>query len=147
MGHRGDNVVRIKLDLPEHYHYRTEVLITEAHLHMGIHLGNATLFQLINDARVGFLESLGYSEVDVEGAGTIMADAVVLYKTESFAGDLLVFEVTAGDFSRVACDVYYRITHSRTGVEVARAKTAIGFMDYGTRKMIPVPEPFKALFT
>ena len=85
--------------------------------------------------------------MDVEGAGTIMADAVVLYKTESFAGDLLVFEVTAGDFSRVACDVYYRITHSRTGVEVARAKTAIGFMDYGTRKMIPVPEPFKALFT
>jgi len=139
-------VARIKLDLPETYPFRTEVPIREADLHRGIHLGNVTLFGLINQARVLFLESLGYSEVDVEGAGTIMADAVVVYRGESFAGDVLRFEVTAGDFSRTGCDFFYRVTKGDGATEVARAKTAITFMDYATRKVQPVPEPFRARF-
>jgi 4-hydroxybenzoyl-CoA thioesterase len=139
-------VARIKLELPERFPFQTEVQVLEAHLHRGIHLGNAALFSLINDARMSFFESMGYSEVDVEGAGTIMSDAVVVYKSESFAGDLLRLEVTAGDFSRVGCDLFYRVTNAVTGVEVARAKTAIGFVDYGTRKLLAVPEAFKSRF-
>ena len=120
--------------------------ILESHLHRGIHLGNATLFGLINEARMAFFESLGYSEVDVEGAGTIMADAVVVYRAESFEGDTLRFEVTAGEFSRMGCDLFYRVSHAGTGAEVARAKTAIGFLDYGTRRLLPVPAGFRNRF-
>ena len=94
-------MARIKLDLPEQFHFRTEVRIRESHMHRGIHLGNAALFSLINEARMAFFESLGFSEVDVEGAGTIMSDAVVVYRAEGFLGDTLRFEVTAGDFSRI----------------------------------------------
>jgi len=140
-------VPRIKLDLPERFHFRMEVEVREAHLHRGIHLGTAVLFSMINDARMAFFESLGYSEVDVEGAGTIMSDAVVVYRAESFLGDLLCLEVTAGAFTRIGCDLFYRVSNARTGVEAARAKTAVEFLDYGTRRILPVPAGFKALFT
>ena len=139
-------MARIKLELPDHFHFRTEVLVQEQHLHRGLHLGSATLFTLLNEARIAFFVSLGWSEVDVDGAGTIMSDAVVVYKAESFLGDTLSIEMTAGDFSRTGCDLYYRVANARTGAEVARAKTAIGFFDYASRKIVPVPEGFRKRF-
>lgn len=87
--------------------------------------------------------ALGYREEDVEGTGTIMFDAVIVYKAESYTGDTLEVAVTAGDFTRLGCDLFYRITNIKTGVEVARAKTAIGFFDYKSRKIRAVPEGFQ----
>jgi hypothetical protein len=55
--------------------------------------------------------------------------------------------VTAGDFSRIGCDLFYRVTNVKTGNEVARAKTAIGFFDYGARKLASVPEGFRSKFS
>ena len=72
-----------------------------------------------------------------------MSDAVIVYKAESFSGETLAFEVTAGDFSRIGCDLFYKVTNTRTGGEVARAKTAIGFFDYRTKKIMAVPEGFR----
>jgi len=71
---------------------------------------------------------------------------VIVFKAEAFAGDTLAFEVTAGEFSRIGCDLFYRVTNTRTGVEVARAKTAIGFFDYGARKLVAVPDGFRSRF-
>ena len=139
-------MARIKLDLPERFHFQTRIGIRESDMNQGGHLGNDALFSLLNEARVKFYGSLGYSEGNVEGAGTIMSDAVIVYKAESFAGDELEFEVTAGDFSRIGCELYYRVTNTRTGAEVARAKTAIGFRDYQARKILPVPDGFRSKF-
>ena len=140
-------MARIKLDLPERFPFVTEIDVRESDMNRGGHLANDALFSLMNEARVKFYESLGYREEDVEGTGTIMSDAVIVYKAESFAGDRLAFEVTAGDFSRIGCDLFYRVTNVRTGHEVARAKTAIGFFDYVARKLIQVPEGFRTKFT
>lgn len=139
-------MARIKLDLPESFPFRTEIEVRHSDMNRGGHLGNDALVSLLNEARIRFYGSMGYREEDIEGAGTIMSDAVIVYKAESFAGDTLAFEVTAGEFSRSGCDLYYRVTHTQTGVEVARAKTAIGFFDYGARKMIAVPEGFRNKF-
>ena len=140
-------MARIKLDLPERFTFSTEIDIRESDMNRGGHLANDALFSLMNEARVRFYHSLGYREEDVEGTGTIMSDAVIVYKAESFVGDRLAFEVTAGDFSRIGCDLFYRVTNTRTGHEVARAKTAIEFFDYGTRKLTQVPEGFRSKFT
>ena len=61
---------------------------------------------------------------------------------QSYSGDTLAIDVAAGDFTRVGCDLFYRITNARTGVEVAQAKTAITFFDYQTGKVKPVPQKF-----
>lgn len=139
-------MARVKLELPDRFHFKTEIHVRESDMNRGGHLGNDTLFSLMNEARVQFYSSLGYSEGNVDGAGTIMSDAVIVYRSEVFAGDDLVLEIAAGDFTRIGCDLYYRITNAETGQEVARAKTAIGFLDYRERRIRPVPRPFKALF-
>ena len=139
-------MARIKLELPDRFHFKTQIDVRESDMNRGGHLANDALFSLMNEARVKFYNDLGYREEDVEGTGTIMSDAVIVYRAESFAGDTLAFEVTAGDFSRIGCDLFYRVTNTKTGAEVARAKTAIGFFDYGARKVTAVPTGFRSKF-
>ena len=136
-------MARIKLDLPAQFPFRIDIQVRDSDMNRGGHLGNDVLFSFLNEARVKFYASLGYSEENVEGASTIMSDAVIVYKAKSFAGDMLHFEVTARDFTRIGCDLFYRVTKAPNGTEVARAKTAIGFVDHQTRKVCPVPDGFK----
>jgi len=135
-------VARIKLEMPAVYPFRTELTVRITDINYGGHLGNSNVLALIHEARVRFLKSFGYSEIDVEGFGTIMLDSVVIYKAQAFAGDVLQIEVAAGDFSRLGCDVFYRITKKEGGAEVVLAKTGIAVFDYANQKRISPPEAF-----
>jgi acyl-CoA thioesterase FadM len=128
--------------MPEGYPFRTELSVRITDINYGGHLGNADVLALIHEARVRYLKSFGYSEIDVEGFGTIMLDSVILYKAQAFAGDRLQIEVAAGDFSRLGCDLFYRITLKASGVEVALAKTGIAVFDYPRQKRVSPPEAF-----
>ncbi len=133
---------RIKLELPDVFPFRTELTVRITDLNYGGHLGNADTLVLIHEARVRFLKSFGYSEIDIEGFGSIMLDSVILYKAQAFAGDILAIEVAAGDFSRLGCDIFYRLTNKETGAVVAVAKTGIAVFDYGKQKRVSPPEAF-----
>ena len=134
--------MRIKLELPEVFSFRTELTVRITDLNYGGHLGNADTLVLLHEARVRFLQSYGYSEIDVEGFGTIMLDAVIQFKNQAFAGDVLVAEVAAGDFSRMGCDILYRLTHKETGAIVAVAKTGVSIFDYEKQKRVSPPATF-----
>lgn len=133
---------RIKLDLPETFPYSTELTVRITDLNYGGHLGNADTLVLLHEARVRFLKSFGYSEIDVEGFGTIMVDAAIQFKAQAFAGDVLVAEVAAGDFSRLGCDIFYRLTNKETGAVVAVAKTGVSVFDYENQKRVSPPASF-----
>ncbi|MDD3275665.1 MAG: thioesterase family protein [Kiritimatiellales bacterium] len=133
---------RIKLEMPAVYSFKTELTVRITDINYGGHLGNADVLALMHEARVRFLKSFGYSEIDVEGFGTIMLDSVVIYKAQAFAGDILQIEVAAGDFSRLGCDIFYRITKKEDGTEVVLAKTGIAVFDYTNQKRISPPEAF-----
>ena len=135
-------MARIKLEMPAIYNFRTELTVRITDINYGGHLGNSDVLALIHEARVRFLKSFGYSEVDVEGYGTIMLDSVVIYKAQAFAGDVLQIEVAAGDFSRLGCDLFYRITKKEGGAEVVLAKTGIAVFDYANQKRVSPPEAF-----
>ena len=83
----------------------------------------------------------------VDGGRFLASRPGGILESAKVAGDELAFEVTAGDFTRVGCDLFYKVTNSRTGAEVARAKTAIGFLDYEARKILPVPDGFRKKFS
>ncbi|MFA7256253.1 MAG: thioesterase family protein [Kiritimatiellales bacterium] len=135
-------MARVKLEMPEGYPFRTELTVRITDINYGGHLGNADVLALMHEARVRFLNSFGYSEINVEGFGTIMLDSVIIYKAQAFAGDVLQIEVAAGDFSRLGCDIFYRITKKETGVEVALAKTGISVFNYANQKRVSPPEAF-----
>lgn len=133
---------RIKLEMPSVYAFRTELTVRITDINYGGHLANDSVLGLMHEARVRFLKSFGYSELNIEGFGTIMLDSVVIYKAQAFAGDVLQVEVTAGDFSRIGCDIFYRITNKTSDAEVVLAKTGIAVFDYANQKRVSPPEAF-----
>ena len=136
---------RVKLDLPERFDFSTEISIRITDINYGGHLGNDVVASLIHEARVRFLSTHGFTELDVGGAGLIMADMVIVYRSEAFYGETLQVEVAVGAFSRVGCDLYYRLCDQATGREVARAKSGMVFFDYERRRTVAVPQRFRAI--
>lgn len=139
-------MARIKLDLPENFHFSTEIQVRISDINYGGHLGHDSILTLTHEARVRFLNKYGFSEMNIDGVGLIISDAALVYKSESFYGETLRIEIAVLDFSQYGCDFIYKITEKESGREVARAKTGIVFFDYEKRKVAPVPEKFKQNF-
>ena len=94
-----------------------------------------------------FLKHLGYTELDVEGVGIVVADAALQYKSEAFHGEALVFEMAPAEFNKYGCDLVWRATDKASGREVARGKTGIIFFNYETRRPASVPAGFRTKTT
>src|SRR5574343_1361251 len=137
-------MARIKIELPETFIFSTEIPIYINHINYGNHLDNAALLMLVSEARVRFFKSLGYSEMDVEGVGVIVADCAVQKRAEAFYGETLVAEFAADDFNKYGCDFVWRLSDKASGREVARGKHGIVFFDYAARKPAGVPPGFLA---
>jgi acyl-CoA thioester hydrolase len=133
---------RIKIDLPEHFSFSTEIPIYIGHINYGHHLDNAQLIALVAEARVRFFKALGYTELDVEGVGIIVADVAAQYRAEAFHGETLVVDMSANDFNKYGCDLVWRVADQASRREVARGKHGIMFFDYTARKASPVPAAF-----
>ena len=136
---------RIKIDLPQKFLFSTEISVRVYDVNFAGHLSNDSILSMVHEARILFLKNWGYSEVDTEGAGIIMFDAAIQYKSQGYHGDVLVFDVTVDNFIKTGCDFFFRITNKSNGKEIARAKTGIAFFDYKVNKLVSVPEKFKSL--
>ena len=132
---------RIKIDLPEKFSFSTTIPIRITDLNYGGHVGNDSILSIIHEARVQFLKHAGYEELNLAGAGLIMSDVGIEFKNELFYGETVQVSVTAGDFSKVSFDLYYKLEknlNDRT-VLVAAAKTGMVCYDYDKKKVVAVP--------
>jgi acyl-CoA thioester hydrolase len=136
-------MARTKLQIPENLPFRTEIPIRISDINYGGHLGNDAVLSIVHEARIQFLQNHGYSELDIEGLGVMMTDAVVIYTSEAFYGDVLTIETGVTDFQLTNCDFVFRLTNRATRKEVARAKTNITFFNRQTRKISPLPVIFR----
>jgi acyl-CoA thioesterase FadM len=136
-------MARVKLRLPTSFPFSTEIPIRISDINYGGHLGNDAVLSIVHEARIQFLRNLGYSELDIEGTGIMMTDAIIIYSSEGFYGDTLKVEVGTTDFQLTNCDVVFRLTNTITNKEVALAKTGIAFFNKQTRKISAVPDAFR----
>lgn len=134
---------RIQIDLPENFRFSTEVALYLSHMNYAGHLDNAMLLAVVSEARSRFFKSLGYTELDVEGIGIVVADAAVQYKSEAFHGEVMLVRMAAADFGSKGCDLLWCMNERETQREVARGKTGIVFYDYAARKVTAVPASFR----
>lgn len=139
-------MARIEIPLPEKFIFKTTIAVRVSDLNCGNHVGNDSILTLMQEARTLFYRSMGFeSEVKLEGnIGQIVSDAAIVYKAESFLGDVLIIEIGIGDHNKYGFDLYYRITKGEDSKEVARGKTGIVCFDYEQRKIATVPEKLKA---
>jgi acyl-CoA thioester hydrolase len=142
-------MARIHLSLPDKFLFRTEIPVRASDINYGGHVGNDTMLTLLQEARVQFYRSLGFTnEVSIEGTvGHIISDAAVIYKAESFLGDVLVVQLAPIDFTKYGFDILYLVSNKETGKEVARGKTGIVCFDYTKSKIASIPESLLAKLT
>ena len=137
-------MARIKIDMPDNYLFSTTMDVRISDINYGNHLGNDSVLSFVHEARTRFFRQYGYTEMDVEGYGIIMTDSAIVYKAEGFHGDQIQIDITVGDFNKYGCDIFYLMTNKATAVEIAHVKTGIVFFDYETRKVVTLPEGFRA---
>ncbi len=134
-------MARIKVPLPPFFSFSTHIPIRITDVNYGGHVGNDALLSIIHEARMQFLQNLGYSEMNVEGIGLIMADVAIEFKTEAFYKDIIQVSIGAHDFSRVGFDLVYKLekTQGEKIVPVAIAKTGMVCFDYNLKKVAALP--------
>jgi acyl-CoA thioester hydrolase len=132
---------RIKIFLPPSFHFSTALHIRITDLNYGGHAGNDVFLSLVHEARLQYLQHFGYSELDVEGTGLIMADAGIEYKRELIYGDEVKIWVTAGNFNKIGFDIFYKLEVKEVDkwVLAGKVKTGMVCFDYTAKKKVPVP--------
>ncbi|SEW55796.1 acyl-CoA thioesterase [Chitinophaga arvensicola] len=139
-------MARIKIDLPASFPFSIQIPVRIQDINYGNHVGNDAILSILHEARIRFVESLGYKELDKEAnIGFIMADVAVAYKGEGFHGDIFDVAVAAGEFNAFGFDLFYSITTKRNGqtITIAAAKTGMVYFDYNIRKVSKLPADMK----
>ncbi|MDP1842475.1 MAG: thioesterase family protein [Sediminibacterium sp.] len=133
---------RIKLSIPDIFSFSLKMQIRVSDLNYGNHVGNDTVLSLLQEARQQFLATKGYKELNVEGYGLIMADAVVEYKKELNYADSILISVHAQDFDKMGFDFFYKIELIQGDLITlaVRAKTGMLLFDYSTKKKVSLTE-------
>ncbi len=138
-------MARVKIVLPEHFIFTTEIKIRITDLNYGGHVGNDTVLSLAQEARMQLLQQYGFSNEGHSkyGVGIIMTDAAVEYKAEIFYGDSVLVKVAATEPGKYGFDLVYQLLSVNTQKELARVKTGILMYDYDLRKIAILPVAFQ----
>lgn len=133
---------RIKIDLPENFHFSTTLIIRVTDLNYGGHVGNDSFLSLIQEARQQFLRSHGYEELSIAGFGLIMVDVAIEFKRELNYGDKVTISVAADGFDKLGFDIFYKLemNNGKEILLVGKAKTGMLCFDYEQKKKVSVPD-------
>lgn len=133
---------KTRLQLPDRFPFTTQIPVRVTDLNYGGHVGNDSILSLIHEIRVQFLVHHGYEEFNLAGAGLIMTDVAIEFRSELFYGDILWASVAASEFSKVGFELYYKL-EKKSGekmITVAYARTGMICYDYKAKKIISVPK-------
>ncbi|MGQ0738441.1 MAG: acyl-CoA thioesterase [Bacteroidota bacterium] len=135
-------MTRVKIQVPGTFSFSCQVPVRITDINYGGHVGNDSLLSIIHEARMQYLTSLEYSEMQFAGVGMIMADAAIEFKSELFYGDVVIASVAAGEISKIGFALFYKLEKETDGKKttVALAKTGMICFDYEKKKIVAVPE-------
>jgi acyl-CoA thioester hydrolase len=137
-------MARIKIELPGSFSFSCQIPVRITDINYGGHAGNDTVLSIIHEARMQFLKSMGYTEMEFAGTGMIMTDVAIEFKNELFYGDVITASVVTGEISRIGFDILYRLEtlrpqNDKGKILVATAKTGMVCYDYEKKKIVSVP--------
>ncbi|MCX8473470.1 MAG: thioesterase family protein [Sediminibacterium sp.] len=132
---------RLKIEFPTKFNFHCSIPLRITDINVGGHVGNDRILTLMHEARVRYLQSFGYSELNTEGFGLTLIDAEIEYKKEIFYPSDLVVSITAANFDNLGFDIYYlfQVIQDHNETIVAKAKTSMISFDYNLRKRVPLP--------
>jgi acyl-CoA thioester hydrolase len=124
-------------------------------INYGGHMGNDKALLVFHDARLKFLESLGFSEKNIGGPGIIMRDAHVSFRKEVYLHDVLTVDVGIENVTNSAFEMIYTVrriqksqqspVNSQQSIDeevVFTGSTGLVAFDYELRRPVRLPEEF-----
>ena len=136
---------RLQLKPRDSYSFQTELTVRVTDLNYGGHLGNDSLVSLIHEARCRFLASHQWTEMDCGGVSLILGDAAIVYQGEAFAGDVLRFDVVAGEPGRCGFRLFFRVTRVSDQAAIGLVENGMISFDYKTRKIQSLPDEVREI--
>jgi acyl-CoA thioesterase FadM len=111
-------------------------------INYGGHMGNDKALLVFHDARIAFLNALGFEEGNIGGPGIIMRDAHVTYRKEVFLNDVLLVDVGIEEVSQVAFTMVYTVRRMSDEAVVFTGSTGLVSFDYESRRPMKIPGSF-----
>lgn len=135
-------MARIKLSVPKNNLALVKIPVRITDINYGNHLGNDSFISIVHEARVQWLQTHNYSELNIEGTGLILADLAVEFKSEGFYGDVIEVMISAGEIAKVSFELFYTLTAKRNNqtILLAVAKTGMVCYNYTDKKVTAVPQ-------
>ena len=132
----------IKAMLPAEFSFRCEIPVRITDINYGNHVGNDSILTLVHEARVQYLASKGYTEMNLEGVSLILTKACLEIRKELYYKDPLFASVAAGNFTSKGFDLLYKLEKlGEKGTElVAAVVTSMVCFDYANKKTVALPE-------
>tara|TARA_R110002072_G_scaffold170552_2_gene324216 strand:+ start:158252 stop:158812 length:561 start_codon:yes stop_codon:yes gene_type:complete len=138
-------MARVKVNMPEEFLFTMEYPVRFSDLDYARHLTSVAMVNVLHEARLQFLASLGLTEANIFGLGMVVTDMAIDYRSESFAKDVLVIEVGVSRFNKYGCDICFQVTNSALEKVVCNAKQGVVFFDFDKHKIAAVPPAFTSL--
>jgi len=136
---------RIKVAVPDQFLFSMERTVGLRDLNYAKHLDSVSMVNILHEARLQFLASLGFTEANIFGLGMVVTDLAVDYRSESFANDRLIIDVGVSTFNRYGFDIGIQVTNSALETVVCNAKIGVVFFDFDQHEITQVPVAFKTL--
>ncbi len=136
---------RVKVSSPERFLFSMERVVGISDVNYARHLDSVAMVNILHEARLQFLASLGFTEGNIFGLGMVVTDLAVEYQSESFANDLLIIDVGVGSFNRYGFDIGFQVTNSALETQVCSAKMGVVFLDFDKHHITEIPASFTAL--
>ena len=119
---------------------RIEVRVGD--INYGGHMGNDKALLVFHDARLAYLEAIGFNEKNIGGPAIIMRDAHVTFRKEVFLHDILIVDVGIDEVTLTSFNMVYTVKRESDGAVVFLGNTGLVAFDYETRKVAKLPEVF-----
>jgi len=136
---------RVKVDVPDQFLFSMERNVGISDVNYARHLDSVKMMQILHEARLQFLASLGFTEANIFGLGMVVTDTAVDYRSESFANDQLIIDVGVSDLNRYGLDISLQVTNSALESVVCLAKIGVVFFDFDKHQISPMPEAFTGM--
>jgi acyl-CoA thioesterase FadM len=120
----------------------TRIEVRVGDINYGGHMGNDRALLVFHDARIKYLESLGFEEGNIGGPGIIMRDAHLAFRKEVFLHDLLLVDAGIDEVTTISFNMVYTVRRERDDAVVFTGSTSLVAFDYDIRKPVKVPDAF-----
>ena len=126
----------------------SEYKISIGDINYGGHMGSDKALQIFHDARINFLEKLGYSELNIgNGIAIIIVEANVKFKQEVLLHDILETEVWVSKTEGLKWTISYDTKRKNDNKIVFTGSTVMFCYDIKIKKIVEMPEDFLAIIS